>query len=342
MKSNTGRFLLYSLLLSYIEHINAGNLDPLKGCVDPETRTELQASIDALQAAIPSTNTRILTLCKDTKIKFSEHDDRNYIDIDGKEFVLRCDSIETCIIDGGNTGRHAKGSREFVGDGGFLSLNPLVKNRSTLHIEGIKFTNFGVAYNGGVISIFTKGVFNLYLYKCRFTSNYAMFSGGAIFYHGDTDVNTETMIKNCVFKDNTAHLYGGGISFRSRRAQMYIKMRDTDFYGNYAKKNGGGFIVGGATKEQYKVLHMQDCNLKGNKVGLNGGGFFASCSKYSFSTACIIYMKGNKFDRNIASQNGEAYFSYNNNIKLDDNDFNEDSVYEHNSANNRQAYVVYY
>merc|ERR1711902_106631 len=128
------------------------------------------------------------------------------------------------------------------GDGGFLAVNALSLTRSSLQILGIKFTNFGTIHHGGVISIFTAGVFNLYLFKCRFTNNYAKYSGGAIFYDGDDKLHTETLIKECTFKDNEADLYGGGIAIRTWKALMNVEIKSTDFISNYAKENGGGIM----------------------------------------------------------------------------------------------------
>jgi len=317
------RFAQYTLLLSIIKHSSAGNLDPLKGCVDPKSRDELQAAIDVLQAGVPSTSTRILKLCKDTTVNFGEYDDRIYIDVNSKEFVMKCDVEETCLIDGGSIGRHENGSREFYGNGGFLSINANVKIRSTLHIEGIGFRNFDTQNFGGVIDVYVSGIFHLYLHKCTFFKNYAKYSGGAIHFSDNNDFNTEIYLKDCTFKSNTAELNGGAIAFRSKKGLMNIRMKDTDFYDNHAKQHGGGFIIGGQVTRKYRSFHLQDCEFKNNKGAVNGGGFVSVCYEAS-GAACIGVIKGGEFKKNIAGAYGEAFMTENHKMYFDDVDFNKD------------------
>jgi len=318
---------IYSIvLLSVISDSSATNLDPLKGCVNPETRDELQGAIDMFELANPSTNPRMLELCKGTKVQFVKNDARIFLSIpSGKSFLLKCESLETCVIDGGNTGRHEDNSREQVGSGGFLNMSSFTSDGLFLYFEGIKFTNFGASNDGGVFHFFNSASFHISFYKCRFTTNYSKFHGGVMLidgYGGKLTLN----IKDCDFVNNDCDASGGAIHLRNIETEEEFQLRDSHFNGNWAKGNGGAIALSGITYSSVKRLYVTNCDFHHNKANSRGGAIFASF-------VSPFHMKKSKFNNNIAGVHGEAYFVNECNLNFMDNDFNEDTTFENGAAN---------
>jgi len=338
MRSKAVSKLVLITLLSLTDYVRAGNLDPVKGCVDPETRDELQGTIDATEAAVPADVTRVLELCKGTKVQFKVGDDRIYINIDGPSFILKCETLEDCTIDGGNTGRHVKGSREFDGEGGFMNGLAFSKVGSAFSVEGIMFQNFGVTYNGGVFSFVNTASLNLRFYKCKFKENYAKFDGGAIYFHKLDDVQIQVYFKSCYFSKNTADLYGGAIAFRIIDWGVEIEMRDTNFEHNMAKESGGAVVVSGPYFENHVKILIKDCHFKHNKAYKWAGGIY-------IHDVDVLRFKNTEFDKNVADSY-EAYVLVNINAKKADQlDLNKDTWKELCGSSSRKqrsggGYVV--
>lgn len=313
------------VLVSVISYTSATNLDPLKGCVNPETRDELQGAIDMFELANPQSNPRALILCKGTKVQFVENDARIFISIpSGKSFLLKCESLEECIIDGGNTGRHEKGSREQVGSGGLMHLASFTSDGLFLYFEGIKFTNFGASNDGGVFHFYSEANLFISFYKCRFTKNYSKFHGGVIMIDGYEGKITLT-IKDCEFVNNDCDASGGAIHIRQLECEEEIQIRDSHFNGNWAKGNGGAIAMSGIVYSSVRRLYVTNCDFHHNKAWERGGGLF-------LSYVSPFHMKNSKFNNNNAGTLGEAYFTNECNLNFYDNDFNDDTTFENGAG----------
>jgi len=312
---------LYFVLLSHIDNANAGNLDPLKGCVDPGTRDELQAAIDVFESEYSGIdfNPRVLELCKDTKIKFKKGDPRIQVSIpDQRSFVLKCEEATSCTIDGGNTGRHDKEGREQIGSGGFMELISSFTAGISIMFEGIRFKNFGATNDGGVFKFFVDGTMYVSFLKCILANNYAKFHGGAIFveaFNGRFALN----LKDTDISHNEADGFGGGVAIRNWKNEEEVIVRDSHFSHNWAKGSGGAMIMEGAVKNKFRKLFMFNTRFKDNKASKRGGGLFL----FLISPAKLINCD---FDDNTADR-GEAYFALDTNLYLDNTDTNDDSVF---------------
>lgn len=310
------------ILISLISNVNAGNLDPLKGCVDPETRDELQQAIETFQLANVDKSPGTVTLCKNTRIKFKVGDPRIKVTIqNGKSFKLQCDDLGSCTIDGGNTGKHEKGSREQLGSGGFMEHISSTVQGQYLEFEGIKFTDFGVSNNGGVFHFFCDGVLYVKFYKCRFSNNYAKFNGGAIFFEAFTG-RLIVYFKECYFYKNDADGFGGAVAIRNLEAEEESRIRDTTFDGNWAKGNGGGIAFAGPVDAGYRKSFWLHCTVKDNKAFNDGGGIWAH-----FLTPLDFYDVTFK-NNNVAGRFGEAYYLSDCNTQFDEVDLNKQSIHE--------------
>jgi len=305
----------------------------MKGCVDPETRDELQAAMDTLQANSPAQKPRVFELCKGTSIKFKEGDSRLYIVVpNGQSLTLQCAVEKTCTIDGGNTGRHEKGSREQVGSGGFIENSSFSKTGYYLTFIGITFQNFGVSNDGGVFKFFVGGAFYLSFLKCDFKENYSKFHGGAIMIEID-DGRFGLYMKDCNFKKNNADGFGGAIGIRNYEGAEEVWIRGSDFTQNWAKTSGGAIALVGERRKRYRKTFINECKFIDNKAWTDGGGIHINDS-HPFK------MKNSEFHRNTAGRHGQAYFAYDCNIEIDDVDVNYDTVVEFDNNFHKKIAVV--
>lgn len=234
-------------------------------------------------------------------------------------------------MEGGSRGRHDEKSREQVGSGGFLEFGGFSSTGHHLHFEGIKFMNFGVSNDGGVMKFYVSGgALYLTFFKCRFTNNYAKFHGGAIYVDAEFGRLTVTL-KDSEFNNNESDGYGGAMAVRNFETQEEIWVKGSHFTNNYAKTNGGGLLLAGSDLLQSKKAWFYDSTFRDNKAGINGGGLY-------MDKINPAKLKNIKFKDNKANRVGEAYFLFECNMKEDNVDFNDDSFYSKGSNSRTIVY----
>lgn len=106
----------------------------------------------------------------------------------------------------------------------------------------------------------------LTIINCQFEDNMAAFSGGAVFFDGDPDLE----IQGSLFKNNSALAGDGGGLYFSASGALRIE-GGSDFIGNQAQAgNGGGLYMSGG------LFQMFDAHVLHNRSGDDGGGLNVS------------------------------------------------------------------
>jgi len=142
-------------------------------------------------------------------------------------------------------------------------------------------------YSGGGGGVCNYG--NPTFVNCTFTNNCADRGGGI---YSDTGEPMQTLgieLIDCIFEDNKAKDYGGGLTNDSGNS----KLINCKFNGNYAQRNGGGMASSDANSM------LIDCIFIDNSSSGSGGGLAGGSSNYN----CI--MSGN-----TAVGNGGAIYGW--------------------------------
>ncbi|MBQ72306.1 MAG: hypothetical protein CMJ67_05315 [Planctomycetaceae bacterium] len=185
-------------------------------------------------------------------------------------------------------------------------------------IEDCVFQNCSAGNSGGAIYSLSDTVFPPIARDCRFVSNDAVRNGGAIFALGGYD------LYDCVFEENTAIDYGGGIYFDENPpmgAVLFSVITNCDFrdcaamygggvYGveatlwvtdsrfddciagdSFAKTGWGGGIALGLGELQMSGGRFLRCEGGQSSGGLDADQSLAVCSGVSF-TECTGWVTG--------------------------------------------------
>jgi hypothetical protein len=126
--------------------------------------------------------------------------------------------------------------------------------------------------------------------------------GGGLRSHVDGDGGqSEVIIRNCVFKSNSADNSGGAIDYHS---DCPLTVVNCEFEGNSAA-TGGAIEADG---EESSTLRLIGCNFVGNSA-VCGGAVSNDTRRSSTKTTCIrkVTMTGCAFVRNRAQYGGAVY-----------------------------------
>ena len=99
--------------------------------------------------------------------------------------------------------------------------------------------------------------------------------GGAIY----VDTQSQLLVTNSTFKDNSAQLVGGAISVDSN---VTLHVQETTFVGN--KAYGAGAIGAGLNT----TLHIEETTFAGNKASGDGGAIIIQQQSYLQMTNCVL------------------------------------------------------
>ena len=98
---------------------------------------------------------------------------------------------------------------------------------------------------------------NAVISNCIITSNYAAQDGGGLWNHSD-----ELIVRNCIFRSNTAGYGAGMYNFQSSPS-----MEECTFQSNKANSEGGGMF-----NSPQAEPHIEGCTFEGNSAEKHGGG----------------------------------------------------------------------
>lgn len=192
------------------------------------------------------------------------------------------------------------------------------------------------ARNGGAVYVSDIGAI-VSFENCRFTSNHATSSGGALnLSNSPRDEQHVPILTNCTFTGNTADSSGGGIA-----VGQDCRITACTFTGNAAYTGGGGHFGrnakitncvftdntaqngGGAYANEYSSfsecsfvrnlaqrdgggikagngVSIEDCTLDNNQAGENGGAVYANL----VSAGKTLFIVGCSISENSAGENG--------------------------------------
>ena len=130
-----------------------------------------------------------------------------------------------------------------------------------------------------------------------------LFGGGLRSHAEDKGGNPEVIIRNCIFKSNSASNSGGAIDYYSDRPLTVV---DCEFTGNYAA-NGGAIEADG---EENSTMNLTGCTFVGNSA-INGAAVSNENRRKSTVTGCVrrIKLTGCVFCGNRAKYGGAAYIA---------------------------------
>lgn len=121
--------------------------------------------------------------------------------------------------------------------------------------------------------------------------------GGMALFINESYQDIHAEITNCVFENNKARLFGGGLYILTTSyvsVQHVISVQRTRFSGNVAMFGGGGiqqsFLSGGDVNRPHSFT-LSDCTFEGNR-GQSGGGayIFIGLSKVLSSISLNIFV----------------------------------------------------
>ena len=180
-------------------------------------------------------------------------------------------TINNCTFTGNFAARSGGGMHNWDGSNPILTNCKFIKNYSGSGGGGV--CNYG----------------NPTFVNCTFTNNCADRGGGMYSGNGGPMQTPSIELIDCIFEDNKAEDYGGGLTNDSGNS----KLINCKFIGNYAQRNGGGVAISDANSM------LIDCIFIDNSSSESGGGLAGGSLIYN----CI--MSGN-----TALGNGGAIYGW--------------------------------
>ncbi|MFT5885943.1 MAG: putative outer membrane repeat protein [Arcticibacterium sp.] len=126
---------------------------------------------------------------------------------------------------------------DFVGGGIYNSLGSIIINYCQFTDNHADATGGGGIYNQGTLS---------YVYNSNFDNNSAYFYGGGV--NDSYAYDLESKYENCLFRNNSATLNGGGMHLRGSGS---ILISNSQFETNTSESGGGVFTVDASPKFQH-------------------------------------------------------------------------------------------
>ena len=245
------------------------------------------------------------------------------LNFDGKGLTLRstdpCDPsiVASTIIDCMNSSRAIGFNVEtsppvvsgltFINGNGNYAGGAISCNMTDAKVSRCVFKNCTALENGGAIWVDSQS--DMIIEFCTFVNN-TCGDGGAI-----SAFNNNLVIKNCVFKNNSAGHDGGAISIQSCQPTI----ADCVFISNLAVR-GGGVALNDCPSSL-----VANCTLTANRGGAKGGAVFVGGGAGMLRNCVLwndksyngpeVYRESTQFD--IASSNVQGYWEGIGNINAD-------------------------
>ena len=147
------------------------------------------------------------------------------------------------------------------------SAYPTIQNCTFLYNTSL--SDGGAVYVNG----FGTGSVAPFFNRCKFLHNQSREgSGGAYTRYGGSWVNQKVDIKECLFEENYAYYFGGGIFFTDSPRMDTFDIIETVAKSNFC--NGKGTLSGNffhvvfARSDDPTVIRLKDCRIENNKVNL--------------------------------------------------------------------------
>ena len=141
--------------------------------------------------------------------------------------------VEKCTFIN-NTAKRSGGAIHWSGHYGDIINSTFTNNTATGEVISEIGGIVGGGDGGAVIWVGSHGIVK----GSNFTNNYAKLRGGAIFIHGNsTENSTNTTVDNCIFKNNTAEVNGGGVDWQDGAHNG--RLTNSIFINNTAWRSGG-------------------------------------------------------------------------------------------------------
>lgn len=192
-----------------------------------------------------------------------------------------------------------------AGYGGAISADGNVR------IENSKFINNEAKVVGGAVYYYNWSVGDeinrtLSVEKSTFTGNIAGEKGGAIYSHGDININASIFNNNKSEKDGGAIYNGkdlywyGGIEEDDDKNVGNLIVTASSFTENKAEENGGAINTNGYTEIETSTFNSNQAK--------NGGSVYGGHDSGS-STFAELHVDDSNFSNNIATENGGAIYT---------------------------------
>lgn len=149
-------------------------------------------------------------------------------------------------------------------NGGVVFNDASIAGRVSLTVKGCVFVK-NQGYSGGAIA--GEGDVTFVVSESRFTSNTAVFSGGAI--HG---VNSNCTLTNCAFTDNRAGVWGGGFYNDIGGGTSKVRMTNCLFAYNSARYEGGGVLTRINNSSTTLDMELTNSTWWGNSATIDNKG----------------------------------------------------------------------
>ncbi|WP_407376507.1 lectin like domain-containing protein [Methanobrevibacter sp.] len=149
-----------------------------------------------------------------------------------------------------------------------------IYSENELNITESCFSDNMADTSGG--AIYMGGEENHTVMKCEFINNTANF-GGSLFALENAEISS------CLFKDNTAHSYGGAIDFYENGTYT---LTASSFKANSANYGGAVYIYAG-NEEIMAYLNVSECNFTQNNALRSGGAFYTDARTQIESSSLI-------------------------------------------------------
>ena len=160
-----------------------------------------------------------------------------------------------------NTAKRSGGAIHWSGHYGDIINSTFTNNTATGEVISEIGGIVGGGDGGAVIWVGSHGIVK----GSNFTNNYAKLRGGAIFIHGNsTENSTNTTVDNCIFKNNTAEVNGGGVDWQEGANNG--RLTNSIFINNTAWRSGGAAYWNGYNGT------MINCSFTDNRAVGNWSG----------------------------------------------------------------------
>ena len=186
-------------------------------------------------------------------------------------------------------------------DGGAIAIE-----KCRVMLDKTVFSENKATNDGGAVCVrYTKSSTgtNFTARDCKFVSNHATDSGGALYIGDNADNHVPTMINRCEFKENDSDETGGAVCV----CDDAVAFSEVEITGNYAKKNGGGVYV----DERYDLALKGKIVIKDNSCGRAAGADL--CLGSIIGTAAYVIdcglLDGSYIGIGSASDGSDAKFS---------------------------------